>query len=67
MADEGTEIEVNSADDDGKPINGTYRVAGGVVHVTLSDGTSSEMQLSNVPAPRSRKSCCKNLIANGVV
>jgi len=51
MADEGTEIEVSSADDDGKPINGTYRVAGGVVHVTLSDGTTSEMQLSNVPAP----------------
>ena len=51
MAKEGVEIEVSSTDEDGHPIRGSYRIAAGVVHVTLSDGTSSETELGNTPAP----------------
>ncbi|MFZ0066368.1 MAG: hypothetical protein WAK90_09370 [Pseudolabrys sp.] len=50
MADAG-EIDISSADETGRVIRGSYRVAAGVVHVTLSDGTSTETELSNTPAP----------------
>jgi hypothetical protein len=45
------EIDISGTDDDGHTIHGSYRVAAGVVHVTLSDGTSSTTQLGNTPAP----------------
>jgi hypothetical protein len=45
------EIDISSTDEDGHAIRGSYRVAAGVIHVTLSDGTSSETQLGNTPAP----------------
>ena len=45
------EIDISSTDEDGHEIRGSYRVAAGVIHVTLSDGTSTETQLGNDPAP----------------
>jgi len=51
MADEGMEVDVSSTDENGQPIRGSYRVAAGIIHVTLSDGTSSETQLGSTPAP----------------
>ena len=39
MADE---IEISSTGEDGHAIRGSYRVAAGVIHVTLSDGTRRE-------------------------
>ena len=50
MAEAG-EIDISSADETGRIIRGSYRVAAGVVHVTLSDGTSGQTQLTNIPAP----------------
>jgi hypothetical protein len=39
------EIDISSTDEDGHEIRGTYRVAAGVIHVTLPDGTSTETEL----------------------
>jgi hypothetical protein len=50
MAEAG-EIDISSADETGRTIRGSYRVAAGVVHVTLSDGASSQTELTNIPAP----------------
>ena len=50
MAEAG-EIDISSAAEDGRAIRGSYRVAAGVVHVTLSDGSTAETQLGNTPAP----------------
>ena len=50
MAEAG-EVDISSADETGRVIRGSYRVAAGIVHVTLSDGTSTETELSNTPAP----------------
>ena len=55
MAKEGVELEVSSTDEDGHPIRGSYRIAAGVVHVTLSDGTSSETELGNTRLQRLRR------------
>ena len=51
MADESVDIDISSTDEDGHPIHGSYRVAAGMIHVTLSGGATSEMQLGNDPAP----------------
>jgi hypothetical protein len=45
------EIDVSSTDDDGRQIRGSFRVVAGVIHVTLSDGTSSTTQLGDTSAP----------------
>jgi hypothetical protein len=45
------EIDVSSTDDDGRQIRGSFRIVAGVIHVTLSDGTSSTTQLGDTPAP----------------
>jgi len=55
MADQPAEIDISSSDEDGRPIRGTFRVAAGMIHVTLSDGTSSATQLSDTPAPTMAK------------
>ena len=39
------EIDISSTDEGGQEIRGSYRVAAGVIHVTLPDGTSTETQL----------------------
>ena len=39
------EIDISSTDDEGHEIRGSYRIAAGVIHVTLPDGTSAETQL----------------------
>ena len=51
MTAESVEIDISSIDEDGHPIHGSFRVAAGMIHVTLSDGTASEMQLGDTPAP----------------
>ena len=51
MADESTEIEISSTNEDGHTINGSYWVAAETIHVTLSDGTTGEAPLGNTPAP----------------
>ena len=48
MADE---IEISSTGEDGHAIRGSYRVAAGVIHVTLSDGTSAEASVGSTPPP----------------
>jgi hypothetical protein len=48
---EAGEIAISSAAEDGHAIRGSYRVAAGVVYVTLSDGTTAETQLGDTPAP----------------
>ena len=50
MAEIG-ELEISSTAEDGRVICGSYRVAAGVVHVTLSDGSTVETQIGNDPAP----------------
>jgi len=50
MADESTEIEISSTNEDGRTIKGSYWVAAGTIHVTLSDGTTGEAPLGNTPA-----------------
>ena len=50
MPDAG-ELEISSTAEDGHVIRGSYRVAAGVVHVTLSDGSTIETQIGNDPAP----------------
>jgi len=51
MADESTEIEISSTNEDGHTISGSYWVAAETIHVTLSDGTTGEAPLGNTPAP----------------
>ena len=51
MTAESVETDISSTDEDGHPIHGSFRIAAGMIHVTLSDGTTSEMQLGNTPAP----------------
>jgi len=51
MADESTEIEISSTNEDGRTINGSYWVAAETIHVRLSDGTTGEAPLGNTPAP----------------
>jgi hypothetical protein len=48
---EAGEIDISSTAEDGGVIRGSYRVAAGVIHVTLSDGSTTETQLGNTPAP----------------
>ena len=50
MAEPG-EVDISSTAEDGRVIRGSYRVSAGVIHVTLSDGSTSETQLSDTPAP----------------
>ena len=45
------ELEISSIAEDGRVIRGSFRVAAGVVHVTLSDGSAIETQIGNDPAP----------------
>src|SRR5262249_25729216 len=49
MADESTEIEISSTNEDGHTISGSYWVAAETIHVTLSDGTTGEAPLGNTP------------------
>jgi len=51
MTAESVEIDNSSIDEDGHPIHGSFWVVAGMIHVTLSDGTASEMQLGDTPAP----------------
>jgi hypothetical protein len=51
MVDESAEIDISSTAEDGRIVSGRYRVAAGVIHVTLSDGSATETQLGNTPAP----------------
>jgi hypothetical protein len=48
---EAGEIDISSTAEDGRAIRGSYRVAAGVVRVTLSDGSTTETELGNTPAP----------------
>jgi hypothetical protein len=48
---EAEELEISSTAEDGRVIRGSYRVAAGVVHVTLSDGSTIETQVGDNPAP----------------
>lgn len=61
MADETAEIDINSTDEDGRPIRGTFRVAAGMIHVTLFDGTNSATQLGDTPAPTLAKTMLQEL------
>jgi hypothetical protein len=54
-AKNGTRNRHQQYDDDGQAISGSYRVAAGVIHVTLSDGTTSTVQLGDTPAPTQAK------------
>jgi hypothetical protein len=50
------ELDVSSTDEDGHEIRGSYRIAAGVIHVTLPDGTSTEAPLGpNDVAPQFAK------------
>jgi hypothetical protein len=50
------ELDVSSSDEDGHEIRGSYRIAAGVIHVTLPDGTSTEAPLGpNDVAPQFAK------------
>ena len=61
MAEPG-EIDVSSTDEDGQEIHGSYRVAAGVIHVTLADGTSTETQLGpNDMAPQIARTLLQEL------
>ena len=51
MADESTQIEISSTNEDGHTISGSYWVAAETIHVRLSDGTTGEAPLGNTPAP----------------
>jgi len=56
------EIDISSTDDEGYEIRGSYRVAAGVIHVTLPDGTSTETQLGpNDLAPSLAKTLLQEL------
>jgi hypothetical protein len=56
------EIDISSIDDEGHEIRGSYRVAAGVIHVTLPDGTSTETQLgANDLAPSLAKMLLQEL------
>ena len=56
------EIDISSTDEDGHEIRGTYRVAAGVIHVALPDGTSTETQLGpNDPSPTFAKTLLQEL------
>jgi len=56
------EIDISSTDEDGHEIRGSYRVAAGVVHVTLPDGTSTETRLGpNDIAPQFAKTLLQEL------
>jgi hypothetical protein len=56
------EIDFRSTDEDGHEIRGSYRVAAGVIHVTLPDGTSTETQLGpNDLAPQFAKTVLQEL------
>jgi hypothetical protein len=56
------EIDIRSTDEDGHEICGSYRVAAGVIHVTLPDGTSTETQLGpNDLAPQFGKTLLQEL------
>ena len=56
------EININSTDDDGHESRGSYRVAAGVIYVTLADGTSTETQLGpNDLAPQFAKTLLQDL------
>ena len=48
---EAGEIDISSTAEDGRTIRGSYRVAAGVVHATFSDGSTTETELGNTPAP----------------
>ena len=48
MADE---IAISGKGEDGRTIVGNYRVAAEVIHVTLSDGTSTEASVGSTPPP----------------
>ena len=45
------EIEISSRGEDGHAIRGNYRVAAEVIHVRLSDGTSTEASVGSTPPP----------------
>jgi hypothetical protein len=61
------EIDISSTDDDGHEIRGSYRVAAGVIHVTLPDGTSTEAQLGpNDIVRRWLRHFCKNSASKNV-
>jgi len=51
MPDDPAEIDISSKNESGQTIHGRYRVAAGVIHVTLSDGTSTEAPLGSEPEP----------------
>jgi len=51
MATETAEMDISTTAEDGQVICGSYRVAAGVIHVTLSDGTSTQTPVGNTPAP----------------
>jgi hypothetical protein len=56
------EIDFSSTDEDGHAIRASYRVAAGVNHVTLPDGTSTETQLGpNDLAPQFAKTVLQEL------
>jgi hypothetical protein len=56
------EIDISSTDEDGREIRGSYRVAAGVIHVSLPDGTNTETQLGpNDPAPQFAKTLLQEL------
>ena len=59
---EPEEISINSTDEDGHEIRGSYRVAAGVIYVTLLDGTTTETQLGpNDLAPQFAKTLLQDL------
>jgi hypothetical protein len=65
VSDSETDAQIyfGSTDENGHPIRSSYRVVDEIIHVKLSDGTTSEASLGSTPTPTIAKIILHDSIA----